>query len=109
MLNFDFLEKGLGLASPSHFVYQFSRKIFLMLHSVNWPNFIVWLPLTLEILDSICIVIIYCSVCGVIIFENNLSFLFKSFFFTTEKSGQISQERKYKYKCKYLKKEKSLT
>ena len=32
MLNFNFSEKGLGLVSPSNFVYDFSRKIFLMLH-----------------------------------------------------------------------------
>ena len=27
MLNFDFLEKGLGIAFPPHFVYDFSKKI----------------------------------------------------------------------------------
>ena len=27
MLNFDFLEKGLGLVSPSHFMYDYSRKM----------------------------------------------------------------------------------
>ena len=32
MLNFDFLEKGLGQVSPLHFVYGFSR-MFLMLYS----------------------------------------------------------------------------
>ena len=32
MLNFDFSEELLGLAAPSHFVYDFSRKMFLMLH-----------------------------------------------------------------------------
>ena len=55
MLNFDFLEKGLGTVLPPNFVYDFSRKIFLMLYSVNWPNFIVWLPLLLEILGNMCI------------------------------------------------------
>ena len=35
MLNFDFLEKGLGVAFPLHFVYDFSRKIFLMLNYVK--------------------------------------------------------------------------
>ena len=35
MLNFNFSEKGLELVSPSNFVYDFSRKMFLMLHSVN--------------------------------------------------------------------------
>ena len=28
MLNFDFLEKGLGIVSPSHLVYEFSKKMF---------------------------------------------------------------------------------
>ena len=31
MLNFGFLEKGLGIVSLPHFVYDFSRKILLML------------------------------------------------------------------------------
>ena len=34
MLNFSFSEKGLGLVSPSLFVYDFPQK---MLHSINWP------------------------------------------------------------------------
>ena len=52
MLNFIFSGKGLGLVSPPHFVHNFSRKMFLMLDSINWPNFIVWLPILLEILDN---------------------------------------------------------
>ena len=36
---FDFLEKGLGIVSPPHFVYGFSRKMFLMLYSINWTSF----------------------------------------------------------------------
>ena len=28
MVNFDFLEKGLGLVSSPHVVYEFSRKMF---------------------------------------------------------------------------------
>ena len=58
MLDFNFSEKGLGLVSPPHFVYDFSRKTFFMLHSVNEPNFIVWLSLLLEILGNICITIV---------------------------------------------------
>ena len=30
MLNFQFLEKGLGVVSPSHVVYDFSGKMFLI-------------------------------------------------------------------------------
>ena len=36
MLNFNFLEKGLEKGvSPQHFVYDFSRKMFLTLHPIN--------------------------------------------------------------------------
>ena len=35
MLNFDFLKKGLGIVSPTHFVYDFSKKMFLKLYSIN--------------------------------------------------------------------------
>ena len=48
MLNFDFLDKGLVIVSPPHFVSDFSTKMFLMLYSINWPNFIVWLLLLLR-------------------------------------------------------------
>ena len=34
MLNTGFLEKSLGVVSPPHFVYYFSRKMFLMLCSI---------------------------------------------------------------------------
>ena len=35
ILNFVFFEKGLELVSPPHFVYEFSRKIFLIFHLIN--------------------------------------------------------------------------
>ena len=35
LLNFDFLEKGLGIVSPSHFLYDFSSKMLPMLYSIN--------------------------------------------------------------------------
>ena len=56
MLNFDFLEKGLGILgiSPVHFVYELLRKMFLMLYSINRPNFIARLFLLLEILVTMC-------------------------------------------------------
>ena len=58
MLNFDILDKGLGIISPAHFVHDFSTKMFLMLYCIKRPNFIVWLPLLLEILDNVCIAIV---------------------------------------------------
>ena len=41
ILNFNFAEQRLGLVSPPHFVYDFSRKLLHMLRSIKWPNFIV--------------------------------------------------------------------
>ena len=40
MFNFDILDKGLGIVSPAHFVYDFSKKkkMFFMLYCINWPN-----------------------------------------------------------------------
>ena len=35
MLNFDFLDEGQGIVSPTHFVYDFSTKMRLMLYSIN--------------------------------------------------------------------------
>ena len=35
MLNFDILEKGLGIVSRPDFVYDFSRKMFVILYSIN--------------------------------------------------------------------------
>ena len=35
MLNFSFLEKGLRLVSPLYFAYDCSRRMPLMLHSVD--------------------------------------------------------------------------
>ena len=69
MLNFNVPEKGLGLVSPSHFVYDFSRKMLFMLYSISWPNFIVWL----------CITVVYLLGCDVIKFEINLSVLINQF------------------------------
>ena len=66
----------------------FLRKIFLMLYSINWPHFTVWLPLLLDRLGNMSIAIICCPICDVINFENNHSFLIKSFFHINKKSEQ---------------------
>ena len=58
MLIYNFSEKGLELVSPPHFVYDFWKKMFLVLHSISLPNFIVWLLLLLEILGNVCITIV---------------------------------------------------
>ena len=85
MFNFDFLEKGLGTVSPQHFVYVFSRKMSLMLYSINWPKYIIWSPLLIEILGNMCIAVI------------NLIFLIKSFL-------RMIKESRYKFKYLEIKK-----
>ena len=53
-----FLKKQsyLELVSVYHFLHDFWGKIFLLFYSINWPNFIVWLPLLRKILSNMCIV-----------------------------------------------------
>ena len=98
MLNFDFLEKGLGIVSLPHFVYDFSRKMFLVLYSINWPNFIVKLSLLLDILINMCIAVVCFPGCDIINFEINIIFLIKPLFYMTKRPRQ---------KFKYLKNKKS--
>ena len=94
MLNLDFLEKGMKIVSPPHIVYGFSRKMFLMLYSINWPNLFVWLPLFFEILGitisqinqkiliiHMCITIFCFPGCNCIVFIT-------PFFYMTKKSRQ---------------------
>ena len=38
-LNFGILERGLAIVSPPHFVYDFSRELFLMLYYIDCPSF----------------------------------------------------------------------
>ena len=61
-------------------VWFFKKKMFLMLCSIKWINFIAWLPLLLEILVNMCIVIASWSGCDLINFGINLIFLIKSFY-----------------------------
>ena len=68
-------------------MYDFSRKLFLILRFINWPNFIVWMLLFLEILGNMYIVIICFPVRDVINFEINLGFLNKPFFYMTKNVG----------------------
>ena len=90
------------------FVHNFSKKIFLILYSINRPSIIVWLPVLLKILDNICIVTICCPVCHVTNFENHLTFLINPFFWITKNSRQkfkISRKKipfNTKYKAFFL-------
>ena len=80
------------------FAHEFSRKIFLILHAINWPNFIVWLSLLLKILGNICIEIVCYLACDVIKYQISLIFLTKPFRYMTKNSRQ---------NLKYLENEKS--
>ena len=91
MHNFVFLEKDLGVAS-TNFVHKCLRKICLMLYSLNWPNFTVWLPLLLQMLGNMWITVICCPVCDVRSFEINHGFLIKPSVYITKMSDQ-------KFKC----------
>ena len=51
--------RGLELVLLPNFLCHFRRKIFFSLHSFNWPNLLVWLPLLREILGNLCIEIVY--------------------------------------------------
>ena len=99
MLNFGFSEKVLRLVSPPHFAHDFSSKMFVMLLSINWPDFIVLSSLLFEILGNMCIKIASYPDCDVIKFEINLIFLIKPFRSMTKKTRQ---------KLKYLENEKRI-
>ena len=49
---------GLELVSLHPLLDEFSRKIFLLLYSINTQNFTVWLSLLYEIFYNMCIVIV---------------------------------------------------
>ena len=44
-----------------------------MSYSITWPNFIVWLPLLLEILGNMFIAVVCLPDCDVINFKSSLS------------------------------------
>ena len=87
--NFDFSGIGLGIFSTP---FQSSRKMFFMLYSINWTNFIVWLPVLLKILGNMLIAIVCFPDCDVMNFEINIIFLSGPFFYMAKKWRQ-----KFKY------------
>ena len=105
-LNFVFLEIDLGIVFPPHFVYDFSRKICLMLYSINRPNFIVWLFLLLEILGNVCIATVCFPECDVINFEINFTFPINLFFYMIktcrQKSKYLESEKSFRHEIKSI-------
>ena len=69
----DKIIKGSRTSFPTSFCAWYFKKSFLMLYSINWPIFIFLLSLLLEILGNMCIVC--CSVCDVINFKIDHTFL----------------------------------
>ena len=47
--------KGLKLVFLPCFLHDISKKILLTSHSIDWPNFVIWLSLLLEIPGIMCI------------------------------------------------------
>ena len=60
----------LKLVSLPHFLDDFWRKIFLLLYSISWQNFVFCLALLRGILGIMCITIIRLPCCDVISFSN---------------------------------------
>ena len=77
------IKRGLKLVFLPHFLHRFWKKIFLVLNSISWSLFIAWFSLFVEILDSMCIVIICYPLCDVINFEVKLNFFIRLFFYMT--------------------------
>ena len=50
---FFYKNRGLVLASLTHFLLDFWRKILLTLNFINWLNFIVWLSSLFNILSNV--------------------------------------------------------
>ena len=92
------IKRGLELVSLPHFLHNFWRKIFPLLCSINWLNFITWLPLHCEILGNMCIAIICRPGYDIMNFEVKLIFLIKPFYL---------HDQDFVTKTKYLENEKS--
>ena len=58
MLNFDFLDKGLVIAAPAHFVYDFSTKKVPHVIFYSLTKFHCLLASLLEMLGNMCIAIV---------------------------------------------------
>ena len=83
---FWLLKKFLGIISPPYFVFDFSRKTFLMLYPLNWPHIIAWLPLVPERLRNLCIAIACYPGWDAKNLKINRIFVMKPFFYVAKKS-----------------------
>ena len=70
-IQFWLFGKELGLVFPPLLWTLFQEKMFLMLYSINWPNFIVWYSLLFKILGNMCI--------AVFLYEQKLKIIFKHY------------------------------
>ena len=86
MLNF--LQNSFSTA----FCVRLKKKMFMILNSINWPNFITKFHLLLEIFGTMYIAIVCFTCFEVVNFEINLTFLIKLFFYMTKNANQ-----KFKY------------
>ena len=76
--------KTFGNSFSTTFYASFWQKNISHVIPIDWPNFIVWLPLLHDILGNMCIANVCFSDCDVINFEINVSFLIKWFFCMTK-------------------------
>ena len=90
---FEKTKSGLELVFLPHFLHNFLIKVFLLRCSINWPNFILWLPLIREILNNKCAVNLCWPDCDVINFQIDLIFLSK-LFSTCRKMQDKNSEQK---------------
>ena len=95
---FWFFRKGSATSFSTIFSVWFFKKNVSQLYSINWPNFIAWLSLLVDILGKRCIIIICFPICNDMNFEINLRFLIRPFSYIIEKSEQ---------KTKYFQRKKS--
>ena len=89
MLNFDFLEKGLGIVFPANVVYDFPKKKCFSRY-ISLSNCLYFL----RYWGNICIGIVCFPVCNVINFEINLIFLIRLFFNKAKTSRQKSRKKR---------------
>ena len=98
-INFSKSKRGLEPISLPHFLDDSWRKIFILLYSFDWPNFIAWLPFLREVLGNMGIVTVFNHTVTSQILKLTLAFKSRRFFYMTKNPRQ---------ELKYLENEKNL-